>query len=333
MKREVKIGIFAVLMIGCAWAGIRFLSGIDIFRRNSEYYAAYDRINGVQAASPVIMQGVKVGTVTGIRFDPRRSDKVVLQLTIKRQYALPADSEAQIVSNSIMGAKAVEIRLGESSEVLRSGDTLRAGSDRDLMDMAGSGLEFLKQKVERLTGDLSRTLGNINALLEANAAALTGTMTHLNGIAGNLDGMLAAERGNLEAIVENLARFSETLGGNAGRIDSIVRHADALVAGLEEQRFAENLAGAAARLNELMTAANSGDGTLGALLGERALYDSLTAASGNLASLLADLEARPGRYVHFSLFGRNEEKMQERARKRAEREAARAGRDSLRRMK
>ncbi len=133
MKREVKIGIFAVLMIGCAWAGIRFLSGIDIFRRNSEYYAAYDRINGVQAASPVIMQGVKVGTVTGIRFDPRRSDKVVLQLTIKRQYALPADSEAQIVSNSIMGAKAVEIRLGESSEVLRSGDTLRAGSDRDLM--------------------------------------------------------------------------------------------------------------------------------------------------------------------------------------------------------
>ncbi len=232
-----------------------------------------------------------------------------------------------------MGAKAVEIRLGESSEVLRSGDTLRAGSDRDLMDMAGSELEFLKQKVERLTGDLSRTLGNINALLEANAAALTGTMTHLNGIAGNLDGMLAAERGNLEAIVENLARFSETLGGNAGRIDSIVRHADALVAGLEEQRFAENLAGAAARLNELMTAANSGDGTLGALLGERALYDSLTAASGNLASLLADLEARPGRYVHFSLFGRNEEKMQERARKRAEREAARAGRDSLRRMK
>ncbi len=29
------------------------------------------------------MQGVKVGTVTGIRFDPRRSDKVVLQLTIE----------------------------------------------------------------------------------------------------------------------------------------------------------------------------------------------------------------------------------------------------------
>ena len=210
-------------------------------------------------------------------------------------------SEAQIVNSIIMGPRPSRSARANRRRCCSSGDTLRAGSDRDLMDMAGSELEFLKQKVERLTGDLSRTLGNINALLEANAAALTGTMTHLNGIAGNLDGMLAAERGNLEAIVENLARFSETLGGNAGRIDSIVRHADALVAGLEEQRFAENLAGAAARLNELMTAANSGDGTLGALLGERALYDSLTAASGNLASLLADLEARPGRYVHLAL--------------------------------
>lgn len=86
VKREAKIGIFAVAMILAAWAGIRFLSGIDIFSRNVEYYAAYDQINGVQAASPIMMRGVKIGTVTGISFDPSHSDKVVLQLTIRRTY-------------------------------------------------------------------------------------------------------------------------------------------------------------------------------------------------------------------------------------------------------
>ena len=65
MKREVKIGIFGVTMIIAAWAGIRFLKGFDIFSRNSVYYAAYDQINGVQAASPIMMKGVKIGTVTG----------------------------------------------------------------------------------------------------------------------------------------------------------------------------------------------------------------------------------------------------------------------------
>ena len=89
MKREAKIGIFAVAMIIAAWAGIRFLKGFDIFGRNTVYYAAYDQVNGVQSASSVMMQGVKIGTVTGISFDPQRSDKVILQLTIKRQYRIP----------------------------------------------------------------------------------------------------------------------------------------------------------------------------------------------------------------------------------------------------
>ena len=48
MRREVKIGIFAVLMIGALWAGIRFLKGFDIFSRNAVYYAAYDQVDGVQ---------------------------------------------------------------------------------------------------------------------------------------------------------------------------------------------------------------------------------------------------------------------------------------------
>ena len=36
------------------------------------------------------------------------------------------------------------------------------------MDMAGSELEFFKQKFSQVVGDLSRTLGTINTLLEDN---------------------------------------------------------------------------------------------------------------------------------------------------------------------
>ena len=70
MKREIKIGLFALAMLAAAWAGIRFLKGFDLFSRNIEYYARYDRIDGVQAASPIMMRGVKIGSVTGIDFDP-----------------------------------------------------------------------------------------------------------------------------------------------------------------------------------------------------------------------------------------------------------------------
>ena len=52
MRREVKIGIFAVLMIGALWAGIRFLKGFDIFSRNAVYYAAYDQVDGFADSDP-----------------------------------------------------------------------------------------------------------------------------------------------------------------------------------------------------------------------------------------------------------------------------------------
>ena len=166
------------------------------------------------------MKGVKIGTVTGISFDPQRSDNVVLQFTIKRQYHIPTDSEAKIYSNGLMGGKAIEINYGTARTYLQKGDTLRSVRERDLMDVAGSELDFFKQKVSQVTGDLSRTLTNLNRLMEANAQNISGTLSHLNAITGDMAGLLDAEKRNLKAAVDDLTEFSAMLGRNnrgAGR--------------------------------------------------------------------------------------------------------------------
>lgn len=333
MKREVKIGIFAVTMILAAWAGIRFLKGFDIFGRNTVYYAAYDQVNGVQSASPVMMQGVKIGTVTGISFDPQRSDKVVLRLTIKRQYRIPTDSEAKIVSNGLMGGKGIELTYGSSATYLERGDTLRTGRDRDLMDMAGSELEFFKQRVSRITDDLSRTLGNINRLLEENGAGISGTIGNLHTLSGDMARLFGSERDNLQEALRGLTEFAATLGDNAPRVDSIVANLNEVTAELAEARFARRLSEAVERMSGLLARIETGEGTLGHLVNDPALYDSLTVAGGNLAALLADLKESPERYVHFSLFGRDPEKLKAKARRRAAKEAAREVRDSLKRAR
>ena len=329
MKREIKIGLFAVAMIGAAWAGIRFLKGFDIFGRNVDYYAAYERIDGLQAASPVMMRGVKVGTVTDILFDPSRSEQVVLRLTVKRQYAIPLDSEAKIVSSSLMGSKAVELTYGTSPVMLERGDTLRTAVGRDLMDMAGSELDFVKQKISQLTADLSRTLDNISSLLENNEANITGTLAHLNALSGDLNEVMAAEKHNLESAVENLTRFSEMLGANAGRVDSLVGSLNRVATTLDEEEFARKLSGTVATLDALMKKIDGGEGTVGKLIEDPALYDSLTVASGNLAALLADLKQNPARYVHLSVFGRDPEKLKAKAERRAAAAQEKQRRDSL----
>ena len=332
MKREVKIGIFAVAMIGVAWAGIRFLKGFDIFSRNVEYYAAYDQINGVQNASPIMMKGVKIGSVTRLSFAPARSDKVVLQFTIKRQYRIPSDSEAKIFSNGLMGAKAIEITYGTADTYLQKGDTLRSSRDRDLMDMAGSELDFFKQKVSQLTTDLSRTLENLNGLMETNADNIAGTLGNLNSVTGDMAEILSAEKNSLKSALDNLSKFSDMLGENAGRVDSIIGDVDRFTSQLTEEQFARKLSQAVEHLDGLVARIAQGEGTVGKLISDPELYDSLEKASDNLAVLLADVKQYPGRYVHLSLFGRNPEKMKERADRKAAKAAAKAERDSLKRL-
>lgn len=333
MKREVKIGLFAVVMIAAAWAGIRFLSGIDIFSRNVEYYAAYDQINGVQSASPIMMRGVKIGTVTGMSFDPALSDKVVLRFSIKHEYRIPTNSEAKIFSNGLMGAKAIEITFGNATTYLQKGDTLRSSRDPDLMDVAGSELEFFKQKISLVVADLSRTLGNVNVLLEGNTQNVTEMMSHLNAITGDLQTLLASQRDNIEGAVEDLSRFTSMLGNNAVRVDSIIGNVNRVTEEFAEERIAHNLNASVLELNALMAKINTGDGTVGKLMNDPQLYQSLTQTSNNLASLLANLQQYPGRYVHFSLFGRSPEKMQAKAEKQAAKAAEKVERDSLKRLK
>ena len=329
MKREIKVGIFAVAMIGAAWAGIRFLKGFDIFSVNNEYYAAYDQINGVQSASPIMMRGVKVGAVTGVDFDPSQSDKVVLRFTINRKYKIPTNSEAKIYSNGLMGAKAVEIIYGNASEYLRNGDTLRSGRDRDLMDVAGSELEFFKQKFAQLTTDLSRALTDVSDLLEKNEKHISGTLSHLNSLSANVDAMMVREQENLQKAIENFALFAQSLGANSEKIDHILSNLDSFSTQLSEQDLVAGLHEAVAEFNALLGGMNQGQGTVGKMLKDPALYESLTEASENLSVLLEDLKKYPGRYVHLSLFGRNPEKMKAKADRKVAKQEARQRRDSL----
>ena len=69
MKREVKVGVFAVAVLLAAWFGARFLKGSELFSNNYKYYAYYDQVGGIQTASHVMMYGVKVGSVTKITLD------------------------------------------------------------------------------------------------------------------------------------------------------------------------------------------------------------------------------------------------------------------------
>ena len=327
MKKEVKIGIFAVVMLLALWAGIRFLGGIDIFSRNIIYYASYENVSGLQTAAPITIHGVKVGTIESITFDPSKGSNVEVALAVKRQYRLPVDTRAVIYDNGIMGGKAIMLELGSSSELLKRGDQIISDGGSDMISSIGNELGDLKGKLTVVADNLATALANINTLVEQNTDNLSGTISNLNSISSSLDGVLKSERKNIEGIVTSLNGLAEMLDQNTERFDRIIGNVDAVAEQLEQAKvdsLVKAFTSTADNLSRMLASINAGEGSVGELMNDKELYDNLAAASGNLSALLADLKEHPARYVHFSVFGSDPDKKAERKAARAEKKAAKA---------
>lgn len=299
MKREVKIGIFAVLMVCCAWAGIRFLSGIDVFSRSNIYYVEYDQVVGIHSASFVMVQGVKVGKVSAIELDPKNSDKVLVKLSIDRQYDIPVDSKAKIFSPGLMSSMAIGIDMGKSTQYLESGDHIESSVEKGIMDIAGA-------ELENITGKLSVTLDSVNSLLSANSTSIEGTLSNLNTLSAQLNDLLASQKSNIDGVMGGFSEFSQTLGNNSERIDSMINNLNTLSRDLSEANLGSELNTTLDNLNVTIAKLNEGEGSMGKLLNDEELYANLAALSGNIDALMIDLKENPKRYVHFSLFGRKD---------------------------
>ena len=318
MKKEVKVGLFAILMLLIGWGVIRVLKGADLFGNTNTYYAYYEQVGGLQEASQVMLYGVKIGSVTKVTLSEDPTKGVELTMEIEKRYQLPVDSKAKIFNNGLMGGKAVEIIYGQSSEMLSDEGVLQPEVTVDLMEMASSEMEGLITKVTTIMDNLTQTLEGINGLMAQNTQSITSIVSNVDGVTGNVNAMLAKERTHLEEALESLSKFSKSLGENTDEIDSIVKNMDTFSSQLASSNLIAEVEGAVAQLNAVLASLNDKNVSVGKLLSDDELYNNLTQASDNLSVLLEDLKANPGRYINVSVFGSDPYKKVEKAKAKAE---------------
>lgn len=82
--------------------------------------AQFDRVDGLNDGADVRIGGVKVGSVTGLRIDPR-SFQAEVSLRVRSDLALPNDSSAEVTSEGLLGGKYISIVPGGSDTILHNG--------------------------------------------------------------------------------------------------------------------------------------------------------------------------------------------------------------------
>jgi phospholipid/cholesterol/gamma-HCH transport system substrate-binding protein len=85
-----------------------------------EVSARFDRIDGLKRGADVTVSGVKIGSVTGFDLD-RKTYQAVVRMMVSSSVSLPLDTNAKIVSESLLGGMVVVLEPGADTKMIQAG--------------------------------------------------------------------------------------------------------------------------------------------------------------------------------------------------------------------
>ena len=304
-KKNVLIGLTVVVSICILYWGIEYLKGINLLKPANFYYAKFEKVNGLTVASPVTVNGFKVGQVREITYD-YDTNQISVELSFEKGLKIP-DGSTITFSNELLGAAALQLNLGASKTYMEGGSVIPTQMQGGLMDKVGNdmmpALVSILPKVDSIVGSVNQILANpaiaasvtrcdaITRELAASSAQLTELMASLNkaipGMVHNANGVLAnanALTGDLRTTTGNL----NTITGNLKELplDTTLNRINATLANVQR----------------LTTKLNNENSSLGMLLNDKKLYQNATSTVASLDSLLQDVKKHPKKYVTIKVF-------------------------------
>lgn len=308
LSRELKTAFF---IIGCILVfifGFSYLKGSSLLSKEKVVHALYDDVEGLVVGANVTISGMNVGKVRIIDFD-ENYDKIKVTFTLRDDLVFSNQSVAQLYEAGLIGGKAIAIlpQYDSTVEAVTDNDVLPSEIKPGLTELVNQQIAPLQDKIEGLLTSADslfagvsnvmnyETQNNIKVTLEGLAA----TVNNINALSSSVNRILEAnEKGfastlnNLDNATQNLTQLTDSL--NQMPLVSTVKNFEAT----------------SAQLKKIIDGLESGEGSAGQLLNDKALYDNLVTSAESLNALLTDLKEHPKRYVHFSIFGRKEKSNQ-----------------------
>ncbi len=308
-KSEAKIGIIVIVTIALVIWGINYLKGKNILTRNDVYYTVFPNVSGLEKTAAIYINGYKIGLINDIHFEKGDLKEIIVSFAVHHDFDIPKGSVAELYSSSIVGSKAIRILPSNSDSYYSYGDTLPSRIAPDMISNLQNQIAPLTTRAESAIASADSLLSSLNQILdEQRKHDLRTSLDNLSQVSSSLKSQLGAN-GDLSQTLAELKKFSQTLGNNRERLDSIFANLESLSDSLGKANVRETLAHidqTFAQSSLLLEKINQGEGTLGMLATNDSLYHSLTSSTESLDLLLNDLRAHPKRYVHFSIFGKKD---------------------------
>lgn len=306
MKTSYKVGLFTLVVLGVLGFLIIKLGDREFGVEYNYYYVSFDDAQGLSKGADVQVRGVKAGKVEDLIFE---ESAVKAMLKIRKEIPVYQDAKVVIRTYGLMGDKFIYIDPGTpQAGVLASGSHIssvqRFAQTEDMInqiEQAARKFSFLMDNLNRtleeiqlqkLFQDFDTFVNNANLAVVENREGLRASVENIRIITAELRKTLPSIIENLDRTLENTKNITEENRQNIRELiaslrektpktlDSVDRAASQLEQALEENRkdlkvSIENLREASKNLNQLLSRINEGQGTLGKLVKEDALYTNV----------------------------------------------------------
>ena len=307
MNKEFKIGFFAIASIIALVFGVNYLKGINILNDNSDFYAVYENIGGLQVGSPVLVNGYKVGMVSNIDLLTEQNQNLLVTISLDKEFDMAKNTVCKIVNQDLMGTKGIALILGDTDELVRGGDTLISGIEGSLQDEVNAQILPLKNKAEELIGSIDSVMMIVTAVLNKDTrdnlrnslSSLDKTFELMSQTMVRVDSMVDINDDRIAKVVKNLESITSNLENSNGEIKTILTN----FATLSDSLVKADIATVLQNVSDITTKINNGEGSIGLFLKDDKIYANFEKSTRELASLLEDIKSNPSRYVNFSIIG------------------------------
>lgn len=291
--REFKVGVLAVISACVLYFGFHFLKGVNIFSPVKSYYGIYATVNGLTEQAPVYVRGYKVGQVDHISYDFTREKAFMVHISVEKSIMLPQETQMILVSDGLLGGKAISLNIpcGNAQSYYETGAELPTCIENGL-------IEDLEQNI---MAKLGVTIQNIDSLVvtineQLSDSNLYQSLSHINRLTADLEHSAQDIRGITKQQLPNLISSA----------DSMMQNIDAVAQDIQQANLPVTVQKVDDAVDALSEALKDENSTLGLLLHDNKLYNTITETIVSADSLIVDLKQHPKRYVHFSLFGKKE---------------------------
>ena len=325
-RREVLVGLVVVLALSVGLFGTVWLQG-GWSGEQRILRAASPNVGQLVAGGSVKFRGVQVGRVSSVAVLPS-GEAAMVELTVPAEFVLPSDPAVLIAPESFFGDWQAEIvHRGEHP----SHPFLEYPEEGVLPGAALTDFSRLTATAEEIAGNLTTISERFEvAFTEETAMNLKAAIDNISRVSDGLSAIvsqqserfdeLATGVGESAAEIAAAAREAREAIARAGQVladaelHAALRDAGASAANLkamsEEMTLAMDDVRASARqatvtmdrLEDLIAAAEAGEGLLGSLLRDEGLAGETANAVAQLNALLADIRENPRRYLSFSVF-------------------------------